>query len=876
MRRFLTLVFMLCLAIPAGISISGCTRNPAGNYCYGLAYGLKNSDLASITLQPQTTGISLAYGQTQQVQSPQPLTCTGASAIASSYTYGTTNNKLVDISPSGDLCAGTWNRNTGGGIADYTYCNVPNPLPSTSSLPYGVAYITVSADSVTSNPVKVFVHAQVSSVALVGPQQCVSQTQTAQLDAQACYSSNGQQYLLCAPASVTSTNTVAAACPVTPGQTFASIPNCTSAIGYFNFFVGTPAIGTVNTNTNQITADAPGTTAISASIAGSGSSAGYFSTCPPQSISVTLANGTIKGVITQGVTQNLTTTVLDTNNQPISGLTLDYQSTNPIDITTANAGSVSAQHPGVAALYAVCQPTTCNPAPINEIGLNGTGLSISSNPVNITTPGTISDYVWFAAPGQSLYIAPIELLTGTVGSTVRLPYVPNSMVMDSHGVSLYFGSERELMIFSTASSAVTIQNPNVPGVVLAVAPNNTTVLINDQVRQLFYLYNALSATTTTFGGLGNAAVWTPDSKTLYVTDNAALNNGTTITGHTDTLYVYNLNTGWSTYPLPPSPLPAGSIPSSTLPANVAVTGTLQTPALTIPSVGAYLRGTPTVAHAWCPTGTMTSTGTNVTAFYPGPDPPATTVATQGGDDQPVRSDVLTATTDGQHILSAALPAVGGPITLNDIAVQLPSHVVNGITVPNACPAPTTVPGPPQLNPLTIQHPGTPYTQASLTANASSVNQIIASPVSNLAFVTYSPNGNSTGAQLPFYVPGANGGPGTPGEVTLSDCPATIPPNATPNPAYPCNSTITAPVAGAFTSDDSIFFVSTAGDNMIHYVSIPANPSPATPPTDTQQISPNLPACTPISAGGTDVGCAYTGTGTIVPATAIVVAPRSTT
>ncbi len=96
--------------------------------------------------------------------------------------------------------------------------------------------------------------------------------------------------------------------------------------------------------------------------------------------------------------------------------------------------------------------------------------------------------------------------------------------------------------------------------VLAVSPNNAQVLINDQVRQLFYLYNAAAGSYTTLGGLGNAAVWTPDSKTLYITDNAALNNGTTITGHTDTLYVYSQNTGWSTYPLPPSPLPAGSIP----------------------------------------------------------------------------------------------------------------------------------------------------------------------------------------------------------------------------------------------------------------------------------------------------------------------------
>ena len=90
------------------------------------------------------------------------------------------------------------------------------------------------------------------------------------------------------------------------------------------------------------------------------------------------------------------------------------------------------------------------------------------------------------------------------------------------------------------------------------------------------------------------------------------------------------------------------------------------------------------------------------------------------------------------------------------------------------------------------------------------------------------------------------------------------------------SAITAPLAGAFTSDDSIFFVSTAGDNKVHYISIPANPSLATPPTDTQQISPNLPACTSVSNGGVDVGCTFNGSGTIVPATAIAVVPRATT
>ena len=832
MRRFLTLVFMLCLAVPAGISISGCTRNPAGNYCYGLAYGIKNTEVASITLQPQTTGISLAYGQTQQIQAPSALTCTGASAEVSgnSYAYGTTNNKLVDISPTGIICAGTWNRNTGGGIADYTYCNFPNPLPATNSLPYSSAYITASANSVTSNPVQVFVHAQVSSISLVGPQQCLSQTQTAPLDSQACYSVSGQQYLMCKPASLTDTSKFA--CPMAPGVT--SVPSCSSAVGFLNYTVGTATVATINSANNQITATAPGTTSINASVAGSGSSAGYFSTCPPKSINLTLSDGSTTGTITRGVQQNLITTIVDTNNQTITGLNLDYQSTNPIDITVGSSGAVLPRFPGVASVYAVCQPASCNPTPINVFGLNGTGLSITSNAVNLTTPGTISDYVWFAAPGKSQYFVPIELLTGTIGSTVRLPYVPNSMVMDQGGSSLYFGSQHELMIYSTATNTLVKEEPSVPGVVLTVSPNNAHVIVNDQVRELFYVYNTASGAYTTFGGLGNAAVYTPDSKTLYITDNAALGGD-----HKDILYVFSTSTGWSTYPLPPSPLPPAAIPSSAYLPNIGVSPTFQTPALTIPSVGAYLRGTPTVAHTWCPLGTASSSGSNISAFYPGPFPGS--VATQGGDSQPVQSDVLAATTDGKHILSAAM--LGGGITLSDINVTVPV---------GACPGATTS----QLNPLPFLHPATPYTQSALTVNASNINAIIASPVSNLAFVLY--NGSSAGAQLPYYVPSPTGAAGTVGYVTLSG-----------------GASITAPLAGAFTPDDSIFFVSTAGDNKIHYLSIPANPS-TTAPTDTQQISPNLPTCTPVSAGGQDAGCTFTGSGTVAPATVITVAPRSTT
>ena len=127
------------------------------------------------------------------------------------------------------------------------------------------------------------------------------------------------QYEFCAPASVTPAN-YACLGGLAPGVSAASIPECGSSIGTLNFQVGSASVATINSTTNVITAQQPGTTVITATIAQSSSSAGYFSTCPAASINVALANGTTKGIVTQGVPQNLTTTVTDTQGNPITGL----------------------------------------------------------------------------------------------------------------------------------------------------------------------------------------------------------------------------------------------------------------------------------------------------------------------------------------------------------------------------------------------------------------------------------------------------------------------------------------------------------------------------------------------------------------------------
>ena len=142
---------------------------------------------------------------------------------------------------------------------------------------------------------------------------------------------------------------------------------------------------------------------------------------------------------------------------------------------------------------------------------------------------------------------------------------------------------------------------------------------------------------------------------------------------------------------------------------------------------------------------------------------------------------------------------------------------------------------------------------------------------SLTFVTYNgvdTAGATSNATLPYYLQTAasTANAGTLGSVTFS-C-------ALPNPPSTCIQTptayITAPIAGAFSADNTLFFVSTSGDNLVHTIN-----TTTLQEVPTQLMAPQLPACTPVSAGGSDSGCLYTGSASIVPATGITVKPRAT-
>jgi trimeric autotransporter adhesin len=801
MKRFLIFGFLLVFSLPVGFSIAGCAGTNPNNYCNksGFGYGLKTNQVAAISLQPQTTGISMGFGQTGQLQSPTATNCNGGSETVAAYTYGSSNLNLIDVSSTGALCGGTWNRHSPGGIADFTICTAPTPAAiaagctGTGTAPTCLVNMTASGDGVTSNTLPVWVHPSVTTIqlSLASPTGapnytgCFSQNQTSQLDAIAFVS--GISTPFCAPAGTTGIP--------------AGVPDCSVNLGHFTYTPVNATIVTIDQN-GVATAHQPGSTAITAAISNVSSTAGFFPTCPPATIQVqipsTISSNPFVGSVTPGTAVPLTTTITDTQGSQITGLSLSYSSTNPLEISVGSSGSVSTAFPSTAAITATCTPPSCNPSVITQIGQLGTGLPVVSNSVRLTSTGRSSTYLWMASP-QSDFFEPVDLNTGTIGSPIKLPYIPNSMVLDPGGNNLYFGNYRELMAFSSSTNAVSKEDTTVPGVVLAVSPDSSTVVIADQIRQVIYLYTVSTAVHTSIGGLGTRAAFSPDGTTLYVTG-------------PNSLYIHNSFSGWSVYDNLPTQTGAGCTLDN------SGTSPFCSPdlAVTIPSEGIFLSGpTDTTAYSFCPVTTTTPF-----VYYPG----AATV--------PAATDHITATTDRVHILGANVNSLtdiylgtasspGVPIESNPADAAL-----NGTCIRPATPG-NTVAG------LTFQ--ATAVAPQTLPVTASSIDQVVASPDSTIAFVTYTAPAGTASPVLPAYtISSTFGEAGTLSPVTLSG-------------------TATAPLAGIFSPDNSMFFVGTAGDNLVHFVDVPTL-------TDTKTINPGL----------------VDPTGTAVPVQFFAVKPRPTT
>jgi trimeric autotransporter adhesin len=848
MRRFATLVVLLLFTIPFGVSISGCSKKSPVVFCNGGDTGPEVGQVQIITLQPKIFGISLNFSQIGQVSAPSATDCKGTAETVSSYTYGTflangtPDITIADVVPSGSgagrLCAGTWNRNSGGGIADFTTCNPTNKT--------GTVYVVASGAGASSNPLPVFVHPIVTNVTL-GPlaTDCANDPSTncspAAFDTQTtscALTTNGNGCCavpVATPAVVTNGCVSQSVTSQLAAKVFAgtgsSQTNVSCQVGHLSYSAQTASVVTIDEN-GVATAQQPGSTVITANISNAGSSAGFFSTCPPNTISLTIPGlpGTTQNsvIVNPNNNQPITPVATDINGHVLTGLALEFESTTPTTIPAATAGSVTPIFPGAAAITAVCQPPTCNPSPFNQIGLFGNGKAVTSNPVTVIAPGVNSTNLYIGST-SSLYLVPVDFTQNQLGSPVRLPYVPNSMVISDDGSSIYMGSAYELMTFSATTNSVGAQDPTVNGKVLAVSPDGTTLVITDPIRQLVYLYSTTGSIQTQYGGVATQAAFTPDSTTVYITL-GEYNTSTGITTPNGQLLVHSTFTGWYQAPVAPQPM----------------TGV----AIGVPSVGAFFGGSVTTGRSYCPKTTTTTpppttdgstTPTTTNIFYPdaGVAGPAT--------------DQIATTDDGFHVLGAILSST---FTLTDLAIGTSSSpgVVTATGLPaQSCPLADEATAIFSTSPVFT---GTLAGVQPATVNgvAPGITSVLPTSDSKIAFVTY----NGSGGVLPTYQPQQ-----PPASTTIPPTPPTI--GGGTLGSIPLNSTTTygtpiAPVAGVVSADNQTVYVGTSGDNVVHLVAKGANgyqdsipsgtPAPAVVPFG--PIAPNLP-CAPGFSCSTGVG-----------------------
>lgn len=704
-RRFLTLFVLLFFALPVGLSLSGCAKeHTTSAFCDGSSGSLVGQAV-SITLSPTVGGLSMGFGQMQTVTTPTAQDCKNDTVSITKYNYhtvpadGSNDVAVADVNPStGQLCAGTWNRNTPGGVPDYTYCTATGKA--------GVAILSASGGGANSNAVAVYVHPQITSITLGAPStDCTNDPAT-----------NCSQYtasaVTTAPAYVPGTCFSFGDSRQLVARFFANGQNITYSAGHATFAAQTPGLVNFEDTSGVATAVAPGTTIVTANIAQSTSTAGLMSVCPPKAITLSSAN-TKNGnvVINPNTTEPLTAIVTDTNNVSITGLTLTVTSTNPVAVP-ASASSIAPVFPGAAAVNAFCLPPSCNPAPYGNVGLLGTGKPVASNTILASTPGNNSTRLWVGST-DSQYIQPIDLSTGAIISATKLPYTPNSMVMSQNGATIYMGSTEALMTFTTSSNSVGSSFPSVQGKLLTVSPDSINVVVSDATRNTITIFNTTTPSpVSTYAGVGTSAAYTPDGSTLYVT---------TADNH---LLVYSAFTSWQNY-------------------DLSATGGANDVAVAVPSVGAFVGGNSAInARSYCADSTA-----KPTVFYP----QAANVPLSSAI-----NDRVAVTNDGKHLLDVRLSAAGGTPVMND--ATFPTSTANdGAAGTRSFSNTLPIGDCPRSGSAPVFGVAAPYPIDMTGVSATQITGVYPTADSTQVFTTYLPvSGAAAGALLPVYTPAASG------------------------------------------------------------------------------------------------------------------------
>jgi hypothetical protein len=498
--------------------------------------------------------------------------------ISPTFTFTSSNPGVVDISPSGFACAGSWNA---------PFFNVCTPGSFSQ-----VAEITASALGATSPPTLVFVHPPIDNiqVSVVPPVNSPPPACPSQIALPAACNIKFNPVLNNQCVSQNQVLTLQA-------QAFSQGADITSSVGPFTWTQANPNVVTItpivsgsntsgiNVPTNQATvvSNTPGQTEVVASASGVASQPYVAATCPVQCISLQLgSNGTqnigqTSFVTNKGTSETITATAVDVQGCIVPKPPLTWTSSSPAAITAGSAAAgcgagasctISTPQPGAAAITASCTPPTCNVGfPLNPAGYSAGSLYIPQPIYPVTaisglvTGATTSASV--LATSQDCYsnsqcqVALYDVSTSAniAGNPNSMPTPPNSLMFDPAGDKAYAGSQYGAFLITSSNLGSTTTSPFstlpasstplgvVTGKVIAVSPNGSLAVFSDTIStpNQVYVVNASSTGASTtplnINSATTAAFSTDNSKAFILGDGG------------NTLYVYSPLQALQSYPL---------------------------------------------------------------------------------------------------------------------------------------------------------------------------------------------------------------------------------------------------------------------------------------------------------------------------------------
>jgi hypothetical protein len=272
---------------------------------------------------------------------------------------------------------------------------------------------------------------------------------------------------------------------------------------------------TNNVTSGVLTATAPGSTTIYASVSGLNSIPQPALVCPVQSILIhdASSSNTVFNLAPTN-TQGLVADVLDTSGTSITpiltwasvpaGVASVSATTSSTTTPPPNAETVTANTGGTTIITATCATPNCN---------RNVGPQYGQNIVTVNVSGGTTTTV-YAASTNSLTLVPIQTSNNTAGTAISLPYLPNSIVSNSAGTKIYLGSGSGIMTVDAVSAAVSVSTTAI-GTILAISADGSYLLVSDSATGNTYYYStSASASVLVHAVTATSAAFTPDGQSV--------------------------------------------------------------------------------------------------------------------------------------------------------------------------------------------------------------------------------------------------------------------------------------------------------------------------------------------------------------------------